>query len=258
MKTLNRMGSVLLMCSMTLLAGCGSDSVAATATDLIATPTSSDTSTAVVTSTPPDTTTNTTPTTTTVTTPTVTTPTVVIPSSLSTTETATLLFVREEEKLARDVYLTMNDKWAQKVFLNIATKSEQQHLDVMGTLVATYNLQDPVLDNTVGAFTDPVLLGLYQDLVMRGSTSLVEGLQVGGFIEEFDINDLQEAIDEAQAGSNPTDIIVAYTNLMCGSRNHLRSFVGQLANNGVKYQAQVVPQATVDAIVNSPEEQCGK
>jgi len=241
---------------MTLLAGCGSDSVAATATDLIATPTVTDTSAAVVTSTPSDATTNTTPTTNTVTTPTVTAPTVT--SSLSATETATLLFVREEEKLARDVYLTMNDKWAQKVFLNIATKSEQEHMDVMGTLVATYHLQDPVLDNTVGAFTDPVLLGLYQDLVMRGSTSLVDGLQVGGFIEEFDINDLQEAIAEAQAGSNPADIIVAYTNLMCGSRNHLRSFVGQLANNGVKYQAQVVPQATVDAIVNSPEEQCGK
>jgi hypothetical protein len=154
--------------------------------------------------------------------------------------------------------LTLNDKWAQKVFLNIATKSEQQHMDVMGALVNTYNLQDPVLNNTIGAFTDPVLLGLYQDLVMRGSTSLIDGLQVGGFIEEFDINDLQEAIDEAKAGSNPADIIVAYTNLMCGSRNHLRSFVGQLANNGVKYQAQVVPQATVDAIVNTPEEQCGK
>ncbi|MBO0614139.1 MAG: hypothetical protein RL122_674 [Pseudomonadota bacterium] len=241
MKTLKTLSSVVLMCG--LLAGCGSDSAAASLTDTTASSTTAIT---------PTTASSTTSATGTVTT------TLATQSSLSTTETATLLFVREEEKLARDVYLSLNDKWAQKVFLNIATKSEQQHMDVMGTLVATYNLQDPVLDNTIGAFTDPVLLGLYQDLVMRGSTSLVEGLQVGGFIEEFDINDLQEAIAEAQAGTNPADIIVAYTNLMCGSRNHLRAFVGQLANNGVKYQAQVVPQATVDAIVNSPEEQCGK
>jgi hypothetical protein len=234
MKKLSTLSSVMLICT-TLLTGCGSDSAAATLTDTVANTVTTPTNT----------------------TPTVT-PTVATQSSLTTTETATLLFVREEEKLARDVYLTLNDKWAQKVFLNIATKSEQQHMDVMGALVKTYNLQDPVLDNTIGAFTDPVLLGLYQDLVMRGSTSLIDGLQVGGFIEEFDINDLQEAIDEAKAGSNPADIIAAYTNLMCGSRNHLRSFVGQLANNGVKYQAQVVSQATVDAIVNSSEEQCGR
>jgi hypothetical protein len=255
MKRLNTLGSVMLICT-TLLTGCGSDSAAATLTDTVATAAS-----AVTTTTPTasDTSSSSTVTATTTTpTSTTTTPTVTTTSSLTTTETATLLFVREEEKLARDVYLTLNDKWAQKVFLNIATKSEQQHMDVMGALVNTYNLQDPVLNNTIGAFTDPVLLGLYQDLVMRGSTSLIDGLQVGGFIEEFDINDLQEAIDEAKAGSNPADIIVAYTNLMCGSRNHLRSFVGQLANNGVKYQAQVVPQATVDAIVNTPEEQCGK
>lgn len=241
MKTLKTLSSVVLMCG--LLAGCGSDSAAASLTDTTASSTTAIT---------PTTASSTTSATGTVTT------TLATQSSLSTTETATLLFVREEEKLARDVYLTLFNKWGTKTFQNIALNSEQQHMDVMGTLVDTYNLQDPVVIDTIGAFTDPVLLGLYQDLVMRGSTSLNDGLLVGGFIEEFDINDLQEAIDEANAGSKPADIIVAYTNLMCGSRNHLRSFVGQIEKNGVDYQAQVIPQATVDAIVNSPEEQCGK
>lgn len=226
MKTLNLTRHTLLACAVTLLVGCGGSSTADTdATALTATAATAAASAV---------------------------------TTLTADETATLLFVREEEKLARDVYLTLYNQWGTKVFQNIALNSEQQHMDVMGTLVDTYNLQDPVLDNTVGAFTDPVLLGLYQDLVMRGSTSLNDGLHVGGFIEEFDINDLQEAIDEANAGSKPADIIAAYTNLMCGSRNHLRAFVGQIENNGVDYQAQVISQATVDAIVNSPEEQCGK
>jgi Uncharacterized protein conserved in archaea len=226
MKTLNLTRHTLLACAVTLLVGCGGSSTADTdATALTATAATAAASAV---------------------------------TTLTADETATLLFVREEEKLARDVYLTLYDRWGTKVFQNIATRSEQQHLDIMGNLIATYKLQDPVLDNTVGAFTDPVLLGLYQDLVMRGSTSLNDGLHVGGFIEEFDINDLQEAIDEANAGSKPADIIAAYTNLMCGSRNHLRAFVGQIENNGVDYQAQVISQATVDAIVNSPEEQCGK
>lgn len=242
MKTLNLTRHTLLACAVTLLVGCGGSSAADTA----ALTTTATTAAASVVDTAPASATvidNTTASATT---------------ALTAAETTTLLFVREEEKLARDVYLTLYNRWGTKVFQNIALNSEQQHMDVMGTLVDKYNLQDPVLDNTVGAFTDPVLLGLYQDLVMRGSTSLNDGLHVGGFIEEFDINDLQEAIDEANAGSKPADIIAAYTNLMCGSRNHLRSFVGQIEKNGVDYQAQVIPQATVDAIVNSPEEQCGK
>ena len=253
MKTLTLTRHALLACAVTLLVGCGSsaaDTTALTTTAAAAAASVVDAATASATD-ADDATTSVTDDTTNTTTPSTTT-------TLTADETATLLFVREEEKLARDVYLTLFNKWGTKTFQNIALNSEQQHLDVMGKLVDTYNLQDPVLDNTIGAFTDPVLLGLYQDLVMRGSTSLNDGLHVGGFIEEFDINDLQEAIDEANAGSKPADIIAAYTNLMCGSRNHLRSFVGQIEKNGVDYQAQVIPQATVDAIVNSPEEKCGQ
>ncbi|WP_308874259.1 DUF2202 domain-containing protein [Thiothrix subterranea] len=253
MKTLTLTRHALLACAVTLLVGCGSsaaDTTALTTTAAAAAASVVDAATASTTD-ADDATASVTDDATTITTPSTTT-------TLTADETATLLFVREEEKLARDVYLTLFNKWGTETFQNIALNSEQQHMDVMGTLVDTYNLQDPVVIDTIGAFTDPVLLGLYQDLVMRGSTSLNDGLLVGGFIEEFDINDLQEAIDEANAGSKPADIIVAYTNLMCGSRNHLRSFVGQIEKNGVDYQAQVIPQATVDAIVNSPEEQCGK
>ncbi|SDZ73788.1 MAG: DUF2202 domain-containing protein [Candidatus Thiothrix putei] len=251
MKTLTLTRHALLACAVTLLVGCGSSAADTTALSTTAAAASVVDAATASTTDADDATTGVADDTTTITTPSTTT-------TLTADETATLLFVREEEKLARDVYLTLFNKWGTKTFQNIALNSEQQHMDVMGTLVATYNLQDPVVIDTIGAFTDPVLLGLYQDLVMRGSTSLNDGLHVGGFIEEFDINDLQEAIDEANAGSKPADIIAAYTNLMCGSRNHLRSFVGQIEKNGVDYQAQVIPQATVDAIVNSPEEQCGK
>ena len=227
MKPLISTRNVLLACSIALLTGCGSSSAA----DTTKTATSSTAAIAAM---------------------------AISTQPLTTTEIDMLLFVREEEKLARDVYLTLNDRYGQKVFENIATKAEQQHMDVMGTLVARYNLVDPVTDNTVGVFTDPALLGLYQDLVMRGSTSLLAALNVGGFIEEYDINDLQEAIDEAKAGSNPADIILAYENLMCGSRNHLRAFVGQVQKNNATYTAQLLPQASVDAIVATSEEQCGQ
>jgi hypothetical protein len=238
MNLTNTLKGLTLACSIVLLAGCGGGSDSTT------------TSTGLIPVTPV----------TTVSTGTTTTPvTTTTPAArLTPAETETLLFVREEEKMARDVYLTLYNKWGTKVFQNIATRSEQTHMDVMGGLINTYGLVDPVLDNTVGAFTDPAILALYQDLVMQGSFSLLDGLKVGGFVEEFDINDLQEAIAEAKAGSNPADIIRAYDNLMCGSRNHLRAFVSQYENNGVDYVAQVMPQAAVDAIVATPEEQCGQ
>ena len=40
--------------------------------------------------------------------------------ALTETDIAGLVFMREEEKLARDVYLTMSDRWGAPVFENIA------------------------------------------------------------------------------------------------------------------------------------------
>ncbi|MDP2030099.1 MAG: DUF2202 domain-containing protein [Thiobacillus sp.] len=48
-----------------------------------------------------------------------------------------LLFMREEEKLARDVYLTLYETWGLAVFSNIAS-SEQSHMDALLKLLRTY------------------------------------------------------------------------------------------------------------------------
>jgi hypothetical protein len=65
-------------------------------------------------------------------------------TSLTTEEKNDLLFMREEEKLARDVYLTLHDIWGTPVFANIAT-SEQQHMDAILKLLNTYKLPDPTV-----------------------------------------------------------------------------------------------------------------
>ena len=43
-------------------------------------------------------------------------------------------------------------------------------------------------------------------------------------------------------------------NLMSGSKNHLRAYVGQIENLGIVYEAQYLPQDKVDSIVDSPVE----
>lgn len=176
---------------------------------------------------------------------------VIVP--LSDVEASTLTFMREEEKLARDVYLTLFDAWENPVFNNISA-AEQRHMDTLKRLLDIYGLVDPVADDTVGVFTNTSLAALYQELVAKGGISLEDALYVGALVEELDITDLKRAIAE----STHADVTKAYENMMRGSRNHLRAFVRQIENQGIVYEAQVMSQEEVDEIINSAVERGGK
>lgn len=165
---------------------------------------------------------------------------------------AGLTFVREEEKLARDVYRTLGAQWNLRVFPNISS-SEQTHMARVLQRLDALGLPDPVVDDRTGAFVDPVLADLFTTLTTRGQTSLEAALQVGATIEDLDISDL-EAMKER---TGDVASLAVYDDLMCGSRNHLRAFVGQLASRGAGYTAQYLTQAEVDAILATPQERCG-
>lgn len=143
--------------------------------------------------------------------------------TLSRAEIDGLLFMREEEKLARDVYLMLYDKWRLPIFSNIAN-SEVVHMSRVKDLLDRYGLADPAAGKPVGVFTNPILQQLYNDLMIQGSQSPTEALKVGVAIEEVDIYDLQRFI----AIATKTDIINVFTNLMNASYNHLSAFNSQL------------------------------
>ncbi len=167
-------------------------------------------------------------------------------TALSDAEVTDLVFMREEEKLARDVYLTLYNTWGLQVFNNIAS-SEQMHTDSIKGLLDAYGIADPVVNDAVGVFTNPELQALYNQLVATGSTSLVDALKVGAAIEEIDIADLYEAMAET---AQP-NILQVYSSLLAGSENHLRSFVSTLSAQGVGYAAQYLSDETYNAIINS-------
>jgi len=168
---------------------------------------------------------------------------------LSSVEREDILHLCEEEKLARDVYRTLYKKWRVSVFSNISA-AEQRHMDLVRLLIERYDLPDPVVDNRIGAFTDPGLDRLYDELVARGRTSLVEALNVGATIEDLDLADLKEML----VHSDNDDVSLIAQNLAKGSRNHLRAFVRTLKARGETYSAQYLSQAEVDEIVASPTE----
>ncbi|MDY0331040.1 MAG: DUF2202 domain-containing protein [Thiomonas sp.] len=171
------------------------------------------------------------------------------PATLSESEAAALVFMREEEKLARDVYQLLYTQWGQRVFSNIAA-SEQQHMDAVALLLARYNLPDPAANAATGVFTDPTLQQMFNTLMAQGQTSLIGALTVGATIEDVDIMDLEQRI----AATDNADIALVFGELMKGSRNHMRAFISQLTAAGVTYTPQYISQAEFDAIVSSPTE----
>ncbi|MFC2165556.1 DUF2202 domain-containing protein [Acidobacteriota bacterium] len=168
---------------------------------------------------------------------------------VSVQERAGLLHMYEEEKLARDVYLTLQEKWKARIFHNIA-QSEKRHMEALKRLLEKYSIPLPVEHDTVGYFANAELQNLYYQLTSEGSVSLDIALWVGATIEDLDIFDLIAYLDEA----DNIDIRTVYQNLMKGSRNHLRAFGRQLEDRGQPYQAQYLPQGVVDDIINSPME----
>ena len=170
-------------------------------------------------------------------------------SNISQLEATSLKFMREEEKLARDVYISLYEVWGTPIFKNISD-SEQQHTDTVAKLLAKYGIDDPVKDNTVGVYTDPAFTELFHALVNYGSESFENALKVGTEIEELDIADLNEQLHVI----NKDDIIDAYNNLLKGSRNHLRSFYSLVLDAGFEYTPSHITQEEFDAIVNSDYE----
>lgn len=172
--------------------------------------------------------------------------------SITDTEIASLKFMREEEKLARDVYWTLYDQWDNEIFNNIAS-SEQQHTDAVLALMEYFDVDDPAVAD-IGVFINQELQALSDELIAKGKESELSALWVGAFIEEADIEDIANAMETIEN----TDIFAVYENLLCGSRNHLRSFVKNIESKGDVYSTQI--QAVDDqvvAILSTPNEQCG-
>ena len=167
-------------------------------------------------------------------------------SVLSEQEISDLLYMREEEKLAHDVYFYLYGKWGLTIFQNIAA-SEETHTSSILVLLNLYGISDPAAGLEVGQFKDANLQELYDQLVAQGSTSLVDAIKVGAAIEEIDILDLQEA---GTYTSQP-DIQQVYENLLQGSYNHLRAFTNSLRNqNGETYQPQFLSAIEYQTIMD--------
>jgi len=173
-------------------------------------------------------------------------------TELTAKEVEGILFMRQEEKLARDVYWVIYNKWGVRIFKNIAN-SEQTHMDALARIVTRYGLDDPISEEIPGTFPNDTLQLLYKELVERAGKSFNDALIVGAQIEELDIADLERWL----AATDNEDVRIVYQNLMKGSRNHLRSFYRQIERSNLKYTPSYLSTDVFNRIVTSPRERGG-
>jgi len=172
--------------------------------------------------------------------------------ALNDTELAILLQMKDEEKLAHDVYTVLYEKWGSQVFSRISI-AEDRHMNAVITLLKYYDSADTLVGDP-GVFSNAEIQALYNELIIKGSASVEEAMMTGALIEEMDIKDLTEALGVV----TNENIVRVFENLRKGSRNHLRAFYHQLTKLGLVYTPVYLSQEEYDAIVNSPMEQGNK
>ena len=190
-------------------------------------------------------------------------------SILDFNEQTHLEFMCQEEKLARDVYITLGTYYPESVVFGNIDNSEQRHMDSATDMLLKYGYPNPSTNDNVGVFTSDdygwYFTEKYNELTTSGVNSELDAMYVGALIEELDMRDINycpRVIVETDNGINDAsecgkvytdkeDIIRLYDNLLEGSENHLKSYVDNIEKViGVgNYEAQVLTQEQVDQIL---------
>jgi hypothetical protein len=171
-------------------------------------------------------------------------------------EVTEIAFLLEEEKLARDVYRKLAERWRLPIFRNIA-EAEQRHMDLVQKTFEIYGLDLPVTFDTGGVFDDPILAGVYEQLVFEGgfendAATLIDALGVGVEIEDMDLLDLYDFLEITQ--NDLLELVIH--NLSKGSRNHLRAFMRALEAQGGSYTpGEYLDEETFNSILEADMEQ---
>jgi len=171
--------------------------------------------------------------------------------SLKDSEKEDLLFLLEEEKLARDVYRFSYEKYGLPIFNNISN-SEQKHMEAVITLLEKYQINYKPIQ-APGTFQDSTLQNLYSTLTQSAKASLLVALQVGANIEELDIRDIQLMVSR----TDKTDMLQVFERLSCGSGNHLRAYLSQIKTQGGNYEVQYLSLSEFEKISQGDHEHCG-
>jgi hypothetical protein len=166
-------------------------------------------------------------------------------ATLTSREKEGMLFIWEEEKAARDLYMSLYDKNNLTIFMNLV-RSEQSHMDQAKAITDKYGLTIPGNDEQ-GVFQNKTLQKIHDDLQAEGLRSDQDALMVAAAFEEISIMDLEKEI----SATKTEDIRVVYQGLLAGSRKHLRSYVADLQGRGIQYAPKYLSKSEFEETIKA-------
>lgn len=134
--------------------------------------------------------------------------------------TDALRFASDEERMARDLYAAIADRYDDALPFSRITTSEQRHLDAVSGLLDRYGVADPADGSAAGHYADPAVQRLHDTWWAQARRSLDDAYDVGVALEQRDIADLEKTI----AADLPSDVDAVLGRLVRGSQMHLRAF----------------------------------
>jgi hypothetical protein len=163
---------------------------------------------------------------------------------------ADLLYLSEEEKMARDICAVFWEKHDIVLFETVMN-TEQRHMDMIRNAKARHGIKKVADRSKAGVYTNQKLQDIYTEMTDKHDTTFHKALLNSALITETAILGLRDAISELNG--NQPKLAKVYDTLLDDSENHLRIFAGVLATlDDADYEAQHedMDQGDVDDILD--------
>ena len=156
--------------------------------------------------------------------------------------------VREDEKVARDLYFSFFGTFGLKPFENIG-KAEDNHIKATEKLFDYYEIDYPALSEN-GKFENAIRQKLFDSLLLKGTPEL-EAFKVMAMLEESNIVEYGEVLKTI---ANP-NIKIVIENLARASANHFKAAIRQITALGGTYTPAIMTQEQYEAVIATGFEQ---
>ncbi|NTV17903.1 MAG: DUF2202 domain-containing protein [Bacteroidales bacterium] len=150
--------------------------------------------------------------------------------------------VREDEKVARDLYFSFFGTFGLKPFENIG-KAEDNHIKATEKLFDYYEIDYPALSEN-GKFENAIRQKLFDSLLLKGTPEL-EAFKVMAMLEESNIVEYGEVLKTI---ANP-NIKIVIENLARASANHFKAAIRQITALGGTYTPALMTQEQYKAVI---------
>lgn len=147
-----------------------------------------------------------------------------VPTAVQAAETPTgltnaqLTEMREEERMARDLYTLLAKSSGETIFTRIAV-AEQRHMDAVERLMTSQGMDPDAAGDTVGRYAVADLQADYDRWLAQGKVSDEAAFKVGVELEKQDITGLKSL--DVKDGTTGDRVVEALVN---GSEHHLAAF----------------------------------